>query len=209
MPQEYNPSASNGQDRPDETPLPSHIAGSGTLDRLADTARGYAQAAASENTLKAYKADWAHFARWCRMKGTDPLPPSPQIVGLYLADLASPGDKAPALSPATIDRRLSGLCWMYAQRGLVLDRRDRHVASVLAGIKRKHARPPEQKEAILPEAPRRKPLIPGRLSGTPVSRVRPNSRRRSDALRRHLVRSLPRAGPLPHPNRSKTGSAVP
>ena len=151
MPKEYNPSASNGQDRPDETPLPSHIAGSGTLDRLADTARGYAQAAASENTLKAYKADWAHFARWCRMKGTDPLPPSPQIVGLYLADLASPGDKAPALSPATIDRRLSGLCWMYAQRGLVLDRRDRHVASVLAGIKRKHARPPEQKEAILPE----------------------------------------------------------
>ena len=34
--------------------LPSHIAGSGTLDRLVETARDYARHAASENTLKAY-----------------------------------------------------------------------------------------------------------------------------------------------------------
>jgi hypothetical protein len=33
--------------------LPSHIAGSGALDRLVETARDYARAAASENTLKA------------------------------------------------------------------------------------------------------------------------------------------------------------
>ena len=131
--------------------LPSPIAGSGTLDRLADTARDYARAAASENTLKAYKADWAHFARWCRLKGCDPLPPSPAIVGLYLADLAAPTGKTPPLSPSTIDRRLSGLCWNYTQRGALLDRRDPHVSSVLAGIKRKHARPPLHKEAILPE----------------------------------------------------------
>ncbi|KUP94053.1 tyrosine-type recombinase/integrase [Tritonibacter horizontis] len=131
--------------------LPSPIAGSGTLDRLADTARDYARAAASENTLKAYKADWAHFARWCRLKGCDPLPPSPAIVGLYLADLAAPTGKTPPLSPSTIDRRLSGLCWNYAQRGFTLDRKNRHIATVLAGIKRKHARPPVQKEAILAE----------------------------------------------------------
>ena len=68
--------------------LPSHVAGSGTLDRLVDTARDYARAAASENTLKAYAKDWAHFARWCRMKGAEPLPPSPEMIGLYLADLA-------------------------------------------------------------------------------------------------------------------------
>jgi integrase len=118
------------------------------MDRLVDTARGYARAAASDNTLKAYAKDWAHFARWCRLKGTDPLPPSPNLIGLYLADLAAPADKTPALSAATIDRRLSGLVWNYAQRGMVLDRRDRHIASVLAGIKRKHARPPVQKAAI-------------------------------------------------------------
>ena len=131
--------------------LPSHVAGSGTLDRLVETARDYARAAASENTRKAYGKDWAQFARWCRMRGTDPLPPSPELIGLYIADLAAPLGKSPALSVSSIERRLSGLAWGYAQRGARLDRKDRHIATVLAGIRRKHARPPAQKEAILPE----------------------------------------------------------
>ncbi|WP_027246251.1 tyrosine-type recombinase/integrase [Leisingera daeponensis] len=143
----------NERDRPDgeSLSLPSFVAGSGTLDRLVDTARDYARAAASDNTLKAYAKDWMHFARWCRMKGAELLPPSPEMIGLYLADLASGTGSSPALSVSTIDRRLSGLAWNYAQRGFVLDRKNRHIASVLAGIKRKHARPPVQKEAILAE----------------------------------------------------------
>lgn len=141
----------------DTIALPAHVAGSGTLDRLVDTARGYAKASTAENTNKAYAADWKHFTRWCRLKGwydqcgADPLPPSPEMIALYLTDLAAPTDGSPALSVSTIDRRLSGLAWNYAQRGFTLDRKDRHIATVLAGIKRKHARPPVQKEAILPE----------------------------------------------------------
>ena len=135
----------------DSIALPSHVAGSGTLDRLVDTARDYAKASTAENTNKAYAADWKHFARWCRLKGTDPLPPSHEMIGLYLTDLAAPTNGAPALSVSTIDRRLSGLAWNSAQRGFMLDRKNRHIATVLAGIKRKHARPPVQKEAILPE----------------------------------------------------------
>ena len=129
--------------------LPDHVAGSGTLDRLVETARDYAKQAASENTLKAYAKDWADFSRWCRMKGIEPLPPSPEMIGLYLADLAAPTGKTSALSVSTIDRRLSGLSWNYTQRGFTLDRKNRHIATILAGIKRKHARPPVQKEAIL------------------------------------------------------------
>ena len=131
--------------------LPSHLAGSGVLDRLVETARDYARAAVSENTLAAYAADWAAFARWCRMRGAEASPPSPELIGLYIADLAAPQGKAPALSVASIERRLSGLSWGYAQRGEQLDRKNRHIATVLAGIRRKHARPPVQKEAILPE----------------------------------------------------------
>ncbi|PPE76398.1 integrase, partial [Kaistia algarum] len=127
------------------------MAGSGALDRLIDTARDYAEASTAGNTNKAYAADWKHFTRWCRLKGTEPLPPSPEMVGLYLADLAAATGKAPALSVSTIERRLSGIAWNYRQRGFTLDRKDRHVATVLAGIRRKHARPPVQKEAILPE----------------------------------------------------------
>ncbi len=71
------------------------------------------------------------------------------MIGLYLADLAAPGGGSPALSVSTIERRLSGLGWNYTQRGFTLDRKDRHIASVMAGIKRMHGRPPVQKEAIL------------------------------------------------------------
>lgn len=144
-------SQSPPQDDRDPIALPADVAGSGTLDRLVDTARSYAKASTAENTNKAYAADWKHFARWCRLKGAEPLPPSPEMIGLYLTDLAAPTNGAPALSVATIDRRLSGLVWNYQQRGIALDRKDRHIASVLAGIKRKHARPPVQKEAILAE----------------------------------------------------------
>jgi integrase len=128
---------------------PAFLAGSGTLDRLVDTARDYAKQAVSENTLRAYAMDWAHFSRWCRLKGAEPLPPSPEMIGLYLADLAAPTGKTPALSVSSIERRLSGLAWNYVQRGYTLDRRNRHIGTVLAGIKRRHARPPVQKEAIL------------------------------------------------------------
>ena len=143
----------SAQEKSDRIGLPAHVAGSGRLDRLVDTARDYASAAASDNTLKAYARDWAHFARWCRMRGAAPLPPSPELVGLYIADLAAPQGqgttKPPALSVASIERRLSGLGWGYAQRGLPFDRKDRHIATVLAGIRRRHARPAVQKEAIL------------------------------------------------------------
>ena len=57
----------------DTITLPSHVAGSSKLDRLVETARDYARQAASENTLKAYAKDWAHFARWCREQRAEPL----------------------------------------------------------------------------------------------------------------------------------------
>ena len=156
----------------DAIALPSHVAGSGALDRLVDTARAYAAQATAENTNKAYKKDWEHFTRWCRRRGAEPLggnAPDPQLIGLYITDCAAPQDGAPALSPgrtqplgrpqaalrplavSTIERRLSGLVWHYQQRGFTLDRKDRHIATVLAGIRRKHARPPVQKEAVLAE----------------------------------------------------------
>jgi len=127
------------------------LIGSGSLDRLVDTAKDYARQATADNTNVAYKADWAHFNSWCRRRGADPLPPSPELIGLYIANCASPDDGTPALSVSTIERRLSGLAWQYQQRGFALDRKDRHIATVLAGIRRKHARPPMQKEAVLAE----------------------------------------------------------
>jgi len=123
------------------------------LDNLADRARAYAEAASSANTRRAYASDWRHFTSWCRRQGLPPLPPDPQVVGLYVTALAS-GTAVARGSPSsvtTIERRLSALAWNYAQRGQPLDRKDRHIATVLAGIRNTHARPPRQKEPVLPE----------------------------------------------------------
>ena len=127
--------------------LPAH------LDALAGRARDYVEAASSANTRRAYASDWKHFTSWCRRQGLEILPPDPQTVGLYITACASgtaTGDKKPN-SVSTIERRLSSLSWNFAQRGQPLDRKDRHIATVMAGIRNKHAVPPRQKEAILPE----------------------------------------------------------
>lgn len=134
-----------------EIAIPHEITGSGSLDRLVETARDYASQATAENTSKAYKKDWAHFASWCRRKGADLIPPSPELIGLYITECASPQDASPSLSVSTIERRLSGLSWHYTQRGFKLDRTDRHISTILAGIRRKHGRPPNQKEPLSPE----------------------------------------------------------
>ena len=127
--------------------LPAH------LERLADRARDYVEAASSANTRRAYAADWKHFASWCRRQGVEALAPDPRLVGLYITACASgkaAGDRKPN-AVSTIERRLSSLTWNYAQRGQPLDRKDRHIATVMAGIRNRHAAPPRQKEAILPE----------------------------------------------------------
>jgi integrase len=149
--------ASSGEAKPvHQIAVPAALAGSGSLDRLVETARDYARQATADNTNAAYAKDWAHFTRWCRRRGASALPPSPELIGLYIASCAAPEAKAPArsaraLSVSTIERRLSGIAWHYQQRGFTLDRKDRHIATVLAGIRRKHARLPVQKEAVLAE----------------------------------------------------------
>lgn len=121
------------------------------LESLVETATAYAKAASSENTQNAYAKDWRHFTSWCRREGFEPLPPAVQTIGLYIGACAAGDPKRglPPLSVATIERRLSGLSWNFTQRGFALDRADRHIATVLAGIRRKHAKPPRQKEAVL------------------------------------------------------------
>jgi integrase len=128
-------------------PLPAR------LERLAETARDYAKASSAANTQRAYAADWRHYNAWRRRENLTGSPADPQAIGLYIAAQASgaaAGDGRPS-SVGTIERRLSALAWNFAQRGQPFDRQDRHIATVLAGIRRTHGKPPAQKEAVLPE----------------------------------------------------------
>ncbi|KAF0133213.1 MAG: Integrase family protein [Methylocystaceae bacterium] len=118
------------------------------LAALSEKARDYARSARSDNTRRAYDADWRQFSGWLRRQGLDPLPPHPQTIGLYLAACMEGVLGREPVSVATLERRLAGICWHYRQRGEPLDTADRHISTVLAGIRRAHARPPVQKEAI-------------------------------------------------------------
>lgn len=87
------------------SPLPAHI------QDLTDRARTYIEAASSANTRRAYAADWKHFAAWCRRSNMFPLPPDPQVVGLYVTACAS-GTAERGTKPntvSTIERRLSAI----------------------------------------------------------------------------------------------------
>ena len=118
------------------------------LDALSQKARDYARNARSENTQRAYESDWRQFSSWLRRSGFDPLPPEPRTVGLYLTACMQSERGREVVSVATLERRLSGICWRYRQLGEALDVSDPHIATVLAGIRRAHGRPPAQKEAI-------------------------------------------------------------
>jgi len=78
---------------------------------LTDRARAYVAAASSTNTRRAYAADWKHFSAWCRRQNFSPLPPEPQVVGLYITACASGTAERGAKpnSVSTIERRLSAI----------------------------------------------------------------------------------------------------
>jgi integrase len=140
-----------GKEEDPPLPIPAEASIPAHLEKLVETAKDYARGAKSTATLRAYAADWRHYEAWCRKKDLDPLPPSPQVVGLYLAACAAevplPGRKPGSVR--TIERRLSAIAWYCAQKGQPCDRADRHIREVMQGIRRKHGRPPEEKEAVL------------------------------------------------------------
>jgi hypothetical protein len=137
-----------------ESRLPSLVVEDQTpvhLASLAYRARGYVEAASSADTRKAYAADWKHFSAWCRRSNLDPLPPHLQTVGLYITACASGSAEraVKANSVSTIERRLSSLTRNYAQRGLTVDRRDRHIATVMESARAMPGHPSRRRRSWL------------------------------------------------------------
>ncbi|PRD44937.1 integrase [Phyllobacterium phragmitis] len=150
------PPATRDQSTSIDADLPDIIATVMTMGQIAEPEKGgpvmgqsSREATHATNTRAAYIRDWRHYAAWCRRRGLEPLPPNPEQIGLYLVAQATPGkdDDAQALSAATIERRLSGLAWNFAQRGFSFDRSDSHLVNAIADIRR-HARPPAAKESV-------------------------------------------------------------
>lgn len=114
------------------------------LERLTSQAQQYLRAAKSEATLRAYRADWRHFAEWCRNEGFPSLPSSPETVALYL------GDTAATHRPSTLSRRLTAINKVHRAAGHPAPAQAEHlaVAETLKGIRRSHGTEQVGKEPL-------------------------------------------------------------
>ncbi len=107
-----------------------------------ETARALAKQAAAPATLRAYRADWAHYAAWCAENGFTPVPAEPATVGAYLGSLAG------RLAPTTIRRRLSALGKMHRFNDLPWNPAHRDIQEPLRGLLRTHGRPVQKAAAL-------------------------------------------------------------
>lgn len=87
----------------------------------------YLQAAISDNTRRAYRADLAHFLKW---GGT--IPASPETIARYLADFAG------RLSVATLTRRIVSIGRAHTSQGVASPTAGDLVKATLRGIRRAH-----------------------------------------------------------------------
>ena len=113
------------------------------------TAQALAGKAAAPATLRAYKADWTHYAAWCAGAGFVPVPAEPATVGAYLASLAG------THAPTTVRRRLSAIGKMHRFNDLPWNGAHRDIQGPLQGLLREHGRPVRKAAALTLAALRR------------------------------------------------------
>ncbi|MBV8095660.1 MAG: site-specific integrase [Acetobacteraceae bacterium] len=115
---------------------------SGAAQAALAAAQALARKSAAPATLRAYKADWQHYAEWCARTGFAPVPAEPTAVGAYLASLAG------THAPTTIRRRLSAIGKMHRFNDLPWNPAHRAIQEPLQGLLRTHGRPVEKAAAL-------------------------------------------------------------
>ena len=99
-----------------------------------DAARALGRKAAAPATLRAYKADWTHYAAWCHAAGFVAVPAAPATVGAYLASLKD------SHAPTTVRRRLSAIGKMHRFNDLPWNPGHRDIQQPLQGLLRERGR---------------------------------------------------------------------
>ncbi len=107
-----------------------------------EAAQALGRKAAAPATLRAYKADWTHYAAWCAAAGFTPVPAAPATMGAYLASLAN------SHAPTTVRRRLSAIGKMHRFNDLAWNTEHRDIQEPLQGLLRTHGRPVQKAAAL-------------------------------------------------------------
>jgi len=105
-------------------------------------AEEFARAALSEASLRAYRADWAHFLAWCEAAGRQGLPASAETICDYLASMATTHKRS------TIQRRLVTIGQAHRFAGEPWARSHPKIRSTLKGMFRLHGQPATKAAAL-------------------------------------------------------------
>jgi integrase len=100
------------------------------VEQVVEKAREFVEASRSTATRRAYASDWRDFETYCKKRGLNALPATPQTLTLYLTDLAE------RAKFATIKRRLAAISQMHKERGLESPTAHEIVRRVVRGIGR-------------------------------------------------------------------------
>lgn len=112
---------------------------------LSEQARDYLRNAKSENTRRAYRADWAHFEAWCSAQGKLALPATEETLVLYFTELAS------THKTSTLARRVSSISQVHLAAGFESPTRTPVLRNLLAGIRRTKGTAPAVKTPVMTE----------------------------------------------------------
>ncbi len=115
----------------------------GALAMACQKAQVYVDAARADTTRRVYAGAWGRWATWCAAMHVCALPAAPTAVAAYLAELAQGGK-----SVATVKGALAAIGHFHRQAGLALDRNDRAIDGVMAGIVRQSSRPIRRAAAL-------------------------------------------------------------
>lgn len=130
---------------------------------LAERAAHYADAAVSNATRRAYRADLHAWALWAMGQGVDPDAINPVTVAAYVTAQAG------TLKVATLSRRLSGLnAYQRARGGDPVSVRVEPLRSVWQGVQRVHGEPQTRKAPV--NVPDMRRMIAGMGEGAKAQR---------------------------------------
>ena len=115
-----------------------------SLSELAASATTYANASRALNTIRAYRASWLAFSRWCQEHGVEAQPAEPKTVALYLSSMARDGMKV-----STIRLALTAISEAHRSADLPFNAKDRILSAVWKGIRREVGVRPERKSPLL------------------------------------------------------------
>ena len=107
----------------------------------------FRQASKADTTIRAYRADLCAFEDWCRSRGLQSCPASPDTVADHLAWCATHG----RLSPSSIGRRTAAVRYGHKLAGFDPPTIQETVRAAIAGIRRTMGVAPKRKQPVTAE----------------------------------------------------------